>query len=176
MNEVQQNQSLPLPSPQSPSPSLVNPLKKVWTRVIAVANQKGGVGKTTTVINLSACLAERGHNVLVIDLDPQANATSGLGIEKQSGISLYQVLTGNAKIFDQIKKTSVKGVDIIPSEIDMAGAEIDIARTDSYLHCLKNILQDLISAVKYDFVFLDCPPSLGIITCLLYTSPSPRDS
>jgi chromosome partitioning protein len=132
--------------------------------VIAFANQKGGVGKTTTAINLAACLAERRHRVLLIDLDPQANATSGLGIEPESGQSAYQVLLGHGRLIEKVQPTSMERLFIIPSEVDLAGAEIDIARSERYLHRFKEALQPLLAIEHYDFIFVDCPPSLGILT------------
>ena len=134
------------------------------TRVLSVANQKGGVGKTTTSVNLSACIAERGRRVLLIDFDAQANATSGLGIEKIEGISLYPVLLGQANPSDFIKPTAYKRLDIIPAEVNLAGAEIEVARLDGYLHRLKYALQPLVDENRYDYIFIDCPPSLGILT------------
>ena len=134
------------------------------TKVLAIANQKGGVGKTTTVINLSACLAELGKTVLVIDLDPQANATSGLGLIPEQGASIYRPLLGQGSIADVIQKTPIKGLDIVPSELDLAGSEIDIARMDEYLHRFSDLLIPLLDKGRYDFVIVDCPPSLGILT------------
>ncbi len=134
------------------------------TKVLAVANQKGGVGKTTTVINLSACLAELGKTVLVIDLDPQANATSGLGLPRQNDTSLYRVLLRERSIDGLIQETPVEGVHIIPSELDLAGAEIDVARMDGYLHCLNMAMAPLVRSQNYDYIIIDCPPSLGILT------------
>ena len=134
------------------------------TRVIAMANQKGGVGKTTTTINLSAALAEKGRRVLIVDFDAQANATSGLGLEKTEGQSLYGVLLGEGKAEDFIKPTAVKRLDLIPAEVNLAGAEIDVARLDRYLHRLSDALAPLVAADRYDYIFLDCPPSLGILT------------
>jgi chromosome partitioning protein len=133
-------------------------------RIIAVANQKGGVGKTTTTINLAACLAERGKRVLVIDFDAQANATSGLGVEKQEGKSLYGPLLGEGAAADFIVPTEVKKLDLIPAEVDLAGAEVDIARQERYLHRLQETLKPLLETDRHDFIFIDCPPSLGILT------------
>ena len=134
------------------------------SRVVAVANQKGGVGKTTTVINLAACLAERDLRVLVVDLDPQANATSGLGLPRQEGSSLYGALLGLGSAEGLIQKTAIEALDIIPSELDLAGAEVDVARSSGYLHCFGNALRPVVETGAYDFIFVDCPPSLGILT------------
>ena len=134
------------------------------TRVIAVANQKGGVGKTTTVINVAACMAEQGKHILVVDLDPQSNATSGLGLPQQNGTSLYRALLDDGCIIDLVQRTAIKRLDIIPSELDLAGSEVDVARTETYLHCFRNALAPLVETGEYDFVMVDCPPSLGILT------------
>lgn len=135
------------------------------TRTIAFANQKGGVGKTTSAVNLAAALAERGKRVLLIDLDPQTNATSALGIESTPGASLYTALLGeNAPVAEKIAQTAFRHLDVIPSEIDLAGAEVEMARRDHYLHCLYNILAPLQKSARYAFIILDCPPSLGILT------------
>ena len=133
------------------------------TQIIAFANQKGGVGKTTTCINAAACLAELGKKVLVIDLDPQANATSGLGVERVMGHSIYDALLGDVAIADTIKPTGTPNLDIIPSELDLAGAEVDIARRENYLHCMKETLKPVTDAGNYDYMLMDCPPSLGIL-------------
>lgn len=134
------------------------------TRVIAFANQKGGVGKTTTAVSLATCLAECGKRMLLIDLDPQANATSGLGVEKRKGHSVYGPLLQDGVIQETILKTQVAGLDMIPSELDLAGAEVDIARSERYLHCFQQALAPLLTKCDYDYIFVDCPPSLGILT------------
>ncbi len=150
-------------SNQAPVTDTVQSQKK-QTRVIAIGNQKGGVGKTTTTINLSACLGELGVNVLVLDLDPQSNATSGLGLPKQEGTSIYNALLENKSAFDLIQNSVAENVDIIPAELDLAGAEIDVARMDNYLHCVKNAIDPITETGIYDFILIDCPPSLGILT------------
>lgn len=132
--------------------------------ITALANQKGGVGKTTTAINLSACLAERGQKTLLIDLDPQANASSGLGLKPQAGDSIYSVLLGDGLLPDRIRPTPIENLDMVPSEVDLAGAEVDIARSEGYLHRLRDALAPLIENTRYNHIILDCPPSLGILT------------
>jgi chromosome partitioning protein len=134
------------------------------TRSIALANQKGGVGKTTTAVSLAACLAERGVRTLLIDLDPQANATSALGLEKLSGGSVYQALLGGAPLTDSIRPSGLENLDTIPSEVDLAVAEVDVARTENYLQRLRHALAPVHDAQRYDYIFVDCPPSLGILT------------
>jgi chromosome partitioning protein len=134
------------------------------TPIIAIANQKGGVGKTTTAINLAACLTVLRKNVLLVDLDPQANATSGLGMEKIPGQSIYRALLGEAPAASFIRPTDYKRLDMISSELDLAGAEVDIAQTDNYLHRLREALTPIAEQKQYDFIFVDCPPSLGILT------------
>lgn len=134
------------------------------TRVIAIGNQKGGVGKTTTSINLAACLAERRQRVLLVDLDPQANATSGLGVDKVEGRSAYPALIGEGPLADTIQSTNIKRLDLIPSEVNLAGAELDVARMDSYLHPFQRALQPVLDTNHYPVILIDCPPSLGILT------------
>jgi chromosome partitioning protein len=134
------------------------------TKVIAVANQKGGVGKTTTTINVAACLAALGRRILLLDLDPQANATSGLGVEKIEGASAYRPLLGEGILADKIRATAFQGLEIIPSEVDMCGAEIEIARAENHLHRLAGLMKPLLASGRFDFILIDCPPSLGILT------------
>lgn len=140
------------------------------TKVIAVANQKGGVGKTTTSVNVSACLASVGKRVLMIDLDPQANATSGLGLEKREGFSAYKALMGEAPLADQIQRTAWENLDIIPSEVDMCGAEIDLSRLSDYLQRLTLALEPIKAAKTYDLIVVDCPPALGILTLNVFAA------
>ena len=132
-------------------------------RIIAVANQKGGVGKTTTTINLSACLAEQGQKVLVIDVDPQGNTTSGLGIDKNNTENtVYELMLGEASIDDCIYKSVMDDLAVIPSNVNLAGAEIDLIDIDDREYILKKIVNSL--KEKYDFILLDCPPSLSMLT------------
>jgi chromosome partitioning protein len=133
-------------------------------RSIALANQKGGVGKTTTAISLAACLAERGKKTLLLDLDPQGNATSGLGQEKLPGGSVYQALLGEAALADSIRPAVLQNLDLIPSEVDLAVAEVELARKENYLQRLQFALTPLHNEDRYDFIIVDCPPSLGILT------------
>ena len=134
------------------------------TRVIAVANQKGGVGKTTTAVNLAACLAAVGQRVLLFDLDPQANATSGLGLEKVEGASAYRVLLGEGQLLDKIQNTAFERLHIIPSELDMCGADVEIARLENHLQRAASALTPVLEAQRFDLVLIDCPPSLGTLT------------
>ncbi len=135
------------------------------TPIIAVANQKGGVGKTTTTVNLAAALTERRKSVLLVDLDPQANATSGLGLPKAPGASVYDALLADrADLSEKILESRVLRLDVIPSELDLAGAEIDVAKVPDYLHRLRKVLAPIAESGRYDFILIDCPPSLGILT------------
>ncbi len=134
------------------------------TRVIAVANQKGGVGKTTTAVNLSACLAALGKKILLFDLDPQANATSGLGLEKVEGASAYRTLLGQGSLLDKVQKTAYDRLDIIPSEVDMCGADIELVRTEHHLQRVSLALRPLLENGGFDAVLIDCPPALGVLT------------
>jgi chromosome partitioning protein len=136
----------------------------VPTKVISVANQKGGVGKTTTTINLAACMAQLGRRVLLLDMDPQANATSGLGLEKTEGASAYRPLLGEGMLSDKIRPTAFERLEIIPSEVDLCGAEVEIARAENHLHRLSGQLRPLAESGRHDFILIDCPPSLGILT------------
>ncbi|HEY5894296.1 MAG TPA: ParA family protein [Chthoniobacterales bacterium] len=132
-------------------------------KIVAVANQKGGVGKTTTSVNLSVCLAALGQRVLLVDLDPQGNATSALGVEAVDGQSVYGPLIGESQISGHMMPTRFENLSLIPADIDLAGAEIEVARLDDHLTRLRQALQPLRNESSYDLVFLDCPPSLGIL-------------
>ncbi len=132
-------------------------------KIISFANQKGGVGKTTTCINLAAYVSAMGKKVLVLDLDPQGNATSGLGIEKEKDLkTIYDLISGDTNIEDVIKPTIVENLDIIPSTVDLAGAEIEMVQMPQREKIIKGILEPIKN--NYDFIMIDCPPSLGLIT------------
>lgn len=132
-------------------------------RVIAIANQKGGVGKTTTAINLSSCLAEKGKKVLAVDMDPQGNMTSGLGLDKNTvENTIYDLIIGEAEISQVIEKEILENLDIIPTSIDLSGAEIELLDEENK----EFIVRNAISKVKenYDYIIIDCPPSLSMLT------------
>lgn len=135
------------------------------SRIITVANQKGGVGKTTTAINLATALAAIGENVLVIDLDPQGNASTGLGIDRQRRlVSSYDVLTGAAQIVDAAMQTAVPQLSIIPSTLDLLGIEMEISEAPDRVLKLRHALRDNVTGPQYSYVLVDCPPSLNLLT------------
>lgn len=132
-------------------------------RIIAIANQKGGVGKTTTSINLSSCLAERGKKVLLVDIDPQGNATSGVGIIKQNlENTVYELFLGECTISECLTQSVVDNLNVLPSNVNLSGAEIDLIGVEDREYILKNVL----GTVKdlYDYIIIDCPPSLNVLT------------
>ncbi len=132
-------------------------------KTIAFANQKGGVGKTTSAVNIAACVAKSKRNVLLVDTDPQGNATTGLGINKrQIHASVYDLLISRAQASDAVCSTCVPGLSVIPSTMDLVGAEIELVDMDDREYKLRGALAQI--ADKYDYIFIDCPPSLGLIT------------
>jgi chromosome partitioning protein len=132
--------------------------------VFTIANQKGGVGKTTTAINLAAALADRKIPTLVVDLDPQGNATSGLGVEREEGHSIYSALMGDGAALDMIVETHVAGLSILPAEVDLAAAEIELAQKPDYLLQLRRAMQPVVDSDRYRAIIIDCPPALGLLS------------
>ena len=133
-------------------------------KVFSIANQKGGVGKTTTAVNLSAALARRKVRTLIIDMDQQASATSALGLEKREGASLYKVLCGEGEAKDKVLDTGRKNLSIIPSEVDISAIEVELSGAENYLMRLKDCIKDLKESNLYDAIVIDAPPSLGLLS------------
>ena len=132
-------------------------------RIISVSNQKGGVGKTTTTINIAAFLAEKGKRVLILDIDPQANSGYGLGVNvEEMKSTVYEVLIGEISVKDAVYKTNIENLFIVPSNIHLSGAQVDLLDAENKEYILRNALKPLKS--EFDFIFIDCPPSLGILT------------
>jgi chromosome partitioning protein len=132
-------------------------------KIIAIANQKGGVGKTTTSVNLGACLAEKGQRVIVLDLDPQANSTSALDFTPGEHPSIYQSLIGGGEIADLVVPTKYDNLSIIPCDMDLAGCEIEMAKEDDHLVRLRNLFEPFKATEIADYILIDCPPSLGVL-------------
>ncbi|MDP5086716.1 MAG: AAA family ATPase [Yoonia sp.] len=145
---------------------MVKDLKKAEPLIIAIANQKGGVGKTTTTINLGAALAERKKRVLLIDLDPQGNASTGLGIDNsQRKATTYDLIAGDVTVADAIQNTSVAHLDIIPATTDLSSADLELVDNAKRSFLLRDVLRsDSVDTLGYDYILIDCPPSLNILT------------
>ena len=137
-------------------------------KIVSIANQKGGVGKTTTSINLSTILAKKGKKVLMIDADPQGNASSGVGVDKEVEESVYDILIGDTEIKDVVIKTNIKNLYVCPSNINLAGAEVELVSVMSREYRLKEKLDEVKD--EYDYIIIDCPPSLGLITLNAFTA------
>ncbi len=139
------------------------------TQIISVINQKGGVGKTTTVINLGTALSMRGKNVLIIDLDPQGNATTGFGLSNSDNtLTIYDVLNGNSNFENTIKETNINNLKIVSSNVDLSGLEVETASENRRAFLLKDKLENFINSSKnnFDYIFIDCPPSLSLLTVM----------
>jgi chromosome partitioning protein len=167
--EVEGHESAPTPEADTPesidveAAPVLGSFARPFPRVMAVANQKGGVGKTTTAVNLGAALAELGYRVLVIDLDPQGNATTGLGVNPRTlEVSVYDVILHGAALEDCIEPTSLRNLFVVPATIDLAGAEIELVPAFSRELKLHRAIQDVDD--PFDFTLIDCPPSLGLLT------------
>ncbi len=132
--------------------------------VFTIANQKGGVGKTTTAINLAAALAERRVPTLVVDLDPQGNASSGLGVERAEGRSIYGPLMGEGDALAMIVESRVRGLSVLPAEVDLAAAEIELAQRPDYLVQLRRALEPVVASDRFRAILIDCPPALGLLS------------
>ena len=164
---VEPAEAEPQVQPRAGHPAAQNPLP----RVLAVANQKGGVGKTTTTINLAACLADLGYRVLVVDLDPQANATTGLGIDPRSiSASMYDVILRDVPMRECALTTEMSGLMVAPSSLDLAGAEIELVPAFNRERKLALALEPMMADL--DYVLIDCPPSLGLLTVNALTAAS----
>lgn len=137
-------------------------------KIVSVANQKGGVGKTTTAVNLSALLAKKGKKVLLIDTDPQGNATSGVGVEKSVSFSVYDVLVDDVEIENTIQMSAMKNLEVCPSNINLAGAEVQLVSQEKREYRLKEKIDKIKDS--YDYIIIDCPPSLGLITLNAFTA------
>ena len=137
-------------------------------KIIIIANQKGGVGKTTTAINMAAILAKKGKKTLLIDADPQGNATSGLGLSKESSFSTYDILINEIELNNTVQKTEIKNLDVCPANMSLAGAEVELVSAVGREYRLKDRIDN--AREQYDFILIDCPPSLGLITLNAFTA------